>query len=202
MLVETKIRKAFKRNQEMKAQIQKHEEELQKANPFKLVKAEGTTFLKFDPERFQKTLNEVGDKLKDRYSWVINHVLIGSLGDPETWEGTPVNVAVKKGDKDGLPLVIKDLELVQRILYQRPSGKYENLGWHFTHRLQSVLLADTNSVIKRQTILDQIKETARTAVKDPDGEKYIALYYSGHGEENTGNWVFKDGVITLQNVLD
>lgn len=90
---------------------------------------------------------------------------------------------------------------MQRILYQRPSGKISG-GTHFTHRLQSVLIADTNSVIKKQTILAQIKETARTAIVDPDGEKYISLYYSGHGEENTGNWVFKDGVITLQEVLD
>ena len=41
---------------------------------------------------------------------------------------------------------------------------------------------------------------------DPKGWKYMNLYYSGHGEgdgvANTGNWVFKDDVITLQDVID
>ena len=41
-----------------------------------------------------------------------------------------------------------------------------------------------------------------TARIDTKGWKHINLYYSGHGGELTGNWVFKDGVITLQDVLD
>ena len=39
-------------------------------------------------------------------------------------------------------------------------------------------------------------------MRDKYGDKRINLYYTGHGGENTGNWVFKDGVISLQDVLD
>ena len=65
-----------------------------------------------------------------------------------------------------------------------------------------MLLADSNSVVGRDIVLEQIRHTAKTAKKDPDNRKYICLYYTGHGGENTGNWVFKDGVITLQDLLD
>ena len=65
-----------------------------------------------------------------------------------------------------------------------------------------MLLADSNSVVGRDIVLEQIRHTAKTAKRDHKNRKYINLYYTGHGGENTGNWVFKDGVITLQDVLD
>ena len=65
-----------------------------------------------------------------------------------------------------------------------------------------MLLADSNSVVGREVVLEQIRHTAKTAERDSYNHKYINLYYTGHGGENTGNWVFKDGVITLQDVLD
>ena len=123
MALEGTIREAFERNEEMKKKLQEHEEELHKANPFPLVIGKGVTFLKFDKKRFQRTIKKLGDPELDRYVTVVNWDLIGSLGDPETWEGTPVNVAVKKGAKDGLAGVLVDMEIIQRILYQRPSGK-------------------------------------------------------------------------------
>ena len=30
----------------------------------------------------------------------------------------------------------------------------------------------------------------------------VIIYYTGHGEKNTGNWCFKDGVITFNDVFD
>ena len=68
-----------------------------------------------------------------KYLTVNNWVLIGSLGDPETWEGGDV-VARKKGDKDGLAGVLVDFNILQEILYQRPSGK-GYYGCNYTHRL-------------------------------------------------------------------
>ena len=65
-----------------------------------------------------------------------------------------------------------------------------------------MLLADSNSVVGRDIVLEQIRHTAKTAKRNPEDDKLISLYYTGHGGENTGNWVFKDGVITLQDVLD
>ena len=63
---------------------------------------------------------------------VVNWVLIGSLGDPESWEGGDV-VARKKGDKDGLAGVLVDFNILQEILYQRPTIDYN--GSLYTHRL-------------------------------------------------------------------
>lgn len=34
------------------------------------------------------------------------------------------------------------------------------------------------------------------------GWKRVCVYYTGHGEEHTGNWSFPDGVVTLQNIVD
>ena len=71
----------------------------------------------------------------------------------------------KKGAKDGLAGTLIDMNVMQEILYSRPSGyrppkkRYD----YFTHRLQSILLADENSIIKRETILAQIKLTTDIA---------------------------------------
>ena len=59
---------------------------------------------------------------------------------------------MKKGDKDGLAGTLIDMNVMQEILYQRPSGK-DTYGQHFTHFLQSILLADSHSVIGTKTIL-------------------------------------------------
>ena len=102
---------------------------------------------------------------KTTYSIVHNWVLIGSLGDPETWEGLADVVSMKKGAKDGLAGTLIDMNVMQEILYSRPSG-ITSRGNHFTHRLQSILLADENSIIKRETILAQIKLTAEISKMD------------------------------------
>ena len=46
-----------------------------------------------------------------------NWVLIGSLGDPNTWEGLAAAVSMKKGDKDGLAGTLIDMNVMQGILY-------------------------------------------------------------------------------------
>lgn len=56
-----------------------------------LVKRKEIDFRAFDPERFKV---EKGG-LRDGYFFQHNWVFIGSLGDPETWEGTSTNVAIK-----------------------------------------------------------------------------------------------------------
>ena len=119
-----------------------------------LVKDEYVTFVKFDPVRYD-VLDDRGDNEGKGYSVINNWVLIGSLGDPETWKGLAATVSMKKGAKDGLAGTLIDMNVMQEILYKRPSGYLWEIdnGWYFTHRLQSVLLADSNSVIKRETIL-------------------------------------------------
>ena len=128
-----------------------------------MVKKSNITFTKFDSERFKATVPGAD---RDVSYWVVqNWVMIGSLGDPETWEGLADVVSMKKGAKDGLAGTLIDMNVMQEILYSRPSG-ITSRGNHFTHRLQSILLADENSIIKRETILAQIKLTAEISKMD------------------------------------
>ena len=85
----------------VKEQVTKLEEALLKVNPFELVIEKGTIFHKFDPAIEYWKFN--------------NWVLIGSLGDPDTWEGVEP-VARKKGDRDGLWGVLVDFNVLQEIL--------------------------------------------------------------------------------------
>jgi len=69
-------------------------------------------------------------------------------------------VAIKEnkgsGQGKGLFGTLIDMNVMQEILYQRPSGVWDaGYGdlYHFTHRLQSVLFADSNSIIDKKTIL-------------------------------------------------
>ena len=102
-----------------------------------MVKGKHITFKTYDPSI--------------EYYYQENWVLIGSMGDPKTWGGTETVVTMKKGAEDGLAGCLIDLNVLQEILYKRPSG---DDGFHFTHHLQSMLLADSNSVVGRNTILD------------------------------------------------
>ena len=43
-------------------------------------------------------------------------------GDPKTWGGSETVVTMKKGDEDGLAGCLIDLNVLQEILYKRPSG--------------------------------------------------------------------------------
>ena len=54
--------------------------------------------------------------------------------------------------------------------------------------------------LKCWTVLDRIKKCAKEC-KQKNG-KSVRIYYTGHGETNTGNWCFKDGVINLKQVID
>ena len=67
----------------------------------------------FDLVRW-KVLDNEGDVTKG-YSMIQNWVLIGSLGDPSTWDG--MTAMVKKGSKDGLAGTLIDMNVMQEILY-------------------------------------------------------------------------------------
>ena len=86
-------------------------------NPPELVKGSDVTFIKFDPVRFA-----VEDDDETGYYWVHNWVLIGSLGDPESWDGSVQVTQKTKGSSDGLAGTLIDMNVMQEILYQRPSG--------------------------------------------------------------------------------
>ena len=65
-------------------------------NPYALVKHTNVVYKKYIKEL--------------AYLYVVNWVLIGSMGDPKTWKGNTVEVAIRKGpSKDGLASVLIDL---------------------------------------------------------------------------------------------
>ena len=82
-----------------------------------LVKREDITFKDFELERFKI------DDGNEGYWYQHNWVFIGSLGDPETWKGTSIVSKNSKGSKSGLYGTLIDMNVMQEILYQRPSGK-------------------------------------------------------------------------------
>ena len=80
----------------------------------KLVKNPRMTFTEFDPERFA-----IEDDNSKGYFAKHNWVLIGSLGDPETWDGKVLIAKRKsiKGSGDGLAGTLIDMNVMQEILY-------------------------------------------------------------------------------------
>ena len=96
---------------------------------------------------------------KKEYDYVVNWVLIASMGDPKTWKGLEPGMVAQMnkagGDEDkGLAGCLEDLNVLQEMLYSRPSGKYgRDRELPFTNHLQSMLLADSNSVVGRETVL-------------------------------------------------
>ena len=112
MALQVKINKALKQNNEVKEQVQKQDDKLKQANPFELVKAIDITFTKFDKDRYA-----ILNNWYKGYFVINNWVLIGSLGDPNTWEGLAAAVSMKKGDKDGLAGTLIDMNVMQGILY-------------------------------------------------------------------------------------
>ena len=50
--------------------------------------------------------------------------------------------------------------------------------------------------LSKWTVLDRIRKCAQKTIDN------IFIYYTGHGEKNTGNWCFKDGVVSLEEVIE
>jgi len=49
--------------------------------------------------------------------------------------------------------------------------------------------------LKKGTVLERIRKCAERPTR------CIRIYYTGHGQTNTGNWCFADGVVTLKEVI-
>eukprot|EP01084_Bolivina_argentea_P285004 488630_1 len=107
--------------------------------------------------------------------------------------GTTDSKGVKYTDKkrdNGSYLhgVGKDLANMEQYVNEHGSG----------YVVQAVV-RDMKSLTKA-TALNRIKQCAREC-KQKNG-KYVRIYYTGHGETNTGNWCFADGVISLKEVIN
>ena len=58
----------------------------------------------------------------------------------------------------------------------------------------------SNNLIKYEFILNIIAETCKYAKKN--NAKGIQIYYTGHSELNTGNWIFNNGIITFKQIIN
>ena len=56
------------------------------------------------------------------------------------------------------------------------------------------ILRGMNS-LKKSTVLERIRKCAERPTS------VIYIYYTGHGQTDTGNWCFADGVVTLKEVI-
>ena len=96
---------------------------------------------------------------------------------------------------DGLGACTKDINRIQKMLMKRPSGYDKYQSW--THQLDCLVQCDVKADISERNILQSIKNAVEKASPTKFGVKCICLYYTGHGQELSGNWVFQDGDITL-----
>eukprot|EP01084_Bolivina_argentea_P051893 95392_1 len=94
-----------------------------------------------------------------------------------------VEVADKKRDNGTfLHGITSDLHNMKEYVIQKEYHVLENIVYDMKH-------------LSRETVLDRIKQTAQKS------KNSISIYYTGHGEKDTGNWCFADGVVTLDQVV-
>ncbi|XP_019851729.1 PREDICTED: uncharacterized protein LOC109581770 isoform X2 [Amphimedon queenslandica] len=114
-------------------------------------------------------------------------IIIGSFGNHEQWK-LPGTIVSPKSIPVGLEGSYEDwiAEEIKSIveIYEKNSKRYE--------------LKDIPEKGKsRQFYLDKIKSLFENCKKDE-----ALIYYTGHGEKDTGNWCFKDGVISFNDIFE
>ena len=118
-----------------------------------------------------------------------------------SWGKHHKGAAKKQADTGiGLGGTALDYSKIQEVLYARPTGKDDRGS--YVHQLMDFLMVGDLSVFTANMILNQIKSWGTVARVGSDGIKHICLYFTGHGEANTGNWCFKDGTINLAQILE
>eukprot|EP01084_Bolivina_argentea_P066916 121991_1 len=55
--------------------------------------------------------------------------------------------------------------------------------------------------LRRKMVLNEIKALAQMRYTTDDRIDWVYLYYTGHGQTNTGNWVVSDGVICFEEIV-
>lgn len=85
------------------------------------------------------------------------------------------------------------------MLETRPSGKTTS-GLIFTHELKDIIVC--GKIVGRNVVLAKIKSVASQTQPDKEGWKHITIYKVSSAEKGTGNWLFPDGKISLQNLID
>ena len=137
-----------------------------------------------------------------KYDRLYNWYFLGSSGDIST--DTDIKVSKKKKNNkkihEGLHGTAYDLAVIDKIIAQKPNGKDKFGSW--VHIFKDQIICTDNGILTRNMILNHIKTSAENAQVGNSGEKHICLYYTGHGAENLGDWIIKDGKITLQDIIN
>ena len=123
--------------------------------------------------------------------------MYASAGDVSTVGGKKVVKKKKaKGSGDGLSKANIDVQIIQDILFSRPTGEDKN-GDTWTHELYDYIICTDHSQIGVDIILKSINKAAQMALFGKTGEKFICIYFTGHGVENHGDWAINDESISL-----
>ena len=96
-------------------------------------------------------------------------------------------VEVSNHQQESRNRVIKDLSTVKHYIERQ-------------HDSYSIVKEMTKIDLSRWEVLNSITECAMGNLGGDNNP--LNIYYSGHGETNTGNWCFKDGTVSLRQVLD
>eukprot|EP01084_Bolivina_argentea_P091928 165460_1 len=127
---------------------------------------------------------EANDKqLKGKYVYIL---IRGCTNPPKS-----INVSKRKGTKNGGYLAGMTLDMANMEKFVTgPKGKFK----HLYNTVSDMVSLECDYV------LGAIKKAAEYTKEN--GASGLIIYYTGHGEEDTGNWCFSDGVITLDQVVN
>eukprot|EP01084_Bolivina_argentea_P174909 302940_1 len=98
-----------------------------------------------------------------------------------------VQVAKKKGTKNGNYLQGMTIDMMNMEQY---CNKRENSSFYN---------AISNNNMTAASVLQEISTACKYAKFNK--AKFLNIYYTGHGETDTGNWIFKDKVVSLKDVM-
>eukprot|EP01084_Bolivina_argentea_P025159 46797_1 len=112
------------------------------------------------------------------------HLLIRGCTNPPK----DVNVSKKKGTKNGNYLKGMKLDMMNM---EALCDKYE-----YNHFYNAV----ANNNMTAASVLKEISNACKYAKFN--GADWLRIYYTGHGETGTGNWIFKDKTLSLNSIID
>jgi len=78
-----------------------------------------------------------------------------------------------------------------------------NVAQYYKNESQTVFNVVRNMKnLSKYTVLKEIEEYCKWLMKEKnEDDRRGCIYYTGHGETNTGNWCFKDGTVSLDEIL-
>ena len=78
-----------------------------------------------------------------------------------------------------------------------------NVAQYYKNKSQTVFNVVRNMKnLSKYTVLKEIEGYYKWLMKKEFGKRHACLYYTGHGGTNTGNWCFKDGTVSLDEILE